>query len=110
MAGQLTAGAGRVVITPPVGINLSGFAGRAPSNGVHDDLYATALVLSEERDHPVALVTLDLLGMYGDDIGPAIKDRVQAVTGIPPERVDYRWSPIRRMAAITIQAGAMKGV
>jgi hypothetical protein len=35
----------------------------------------------------VALVALDLLGMYGDDIGPAIKRQVTRVSGIPPERV-----------------------
>jgi neutral ceramidase len=89
----LTAGVGRAVITPPVGIALTGFAGRAPSEGIHDDLQATALVLAERgpdgdvRDSRVALVTLDLLGMYGDRIGPAIKARVEQVTGIPAGRV-----------------------
>src|SRR6266508_5084374 len=33
------------------------------------------------------IFTLDLLGMYGDAIALAIKERVQAVTGIPGERV-----------------------
>ena len=89
----LTAGVGRAVITPPVGIALTGFAGRAPSEGVHDDLLATALVLAErrpggdDRDSRVALVRLDLLGMYGDAIAPAIKGQVERVTGIPAGRV-----------------------
>jgi hypothetical protein len=43
----LTAGTARVVITPPVGVPMAGFAGRPPSVGVHDDLTATALVLCE---------------------------------------------------------------
>lgn len=94
MTGQLTAGTARAVITPPVGIHLTGFAGRAPSTGIHDDLYATALVLAgrdgdenDEKESRVALVTLDLLGMYGEPIARAIKERAQAVTGIPGERV-----------------------
>jgi hypothetical protein len=82
------------VITPPVGIYLTGFAGRPPSTGVHDDLYATALVLAErgggdaaERDSRVALVALDLLGLYSDQLTAAVKARVRQVTGIAPERV-----------------------
>ncbi len=45
--GVLTAGTARVVITPPVGIGMAGFAGRPPATGVHDDLTATAIVLAE---------------------------------------------------------------
>ena len=99
---MLLAGVARATITPPVGIHLTGFAGREPSTGVHDELTATALVLAESRagngpqgdgagggveDSRVALVALDLLGMYGDQIAPAIKRRVSQVSGIPPERV-----------------------
>jgi neutral ceramidase len=89
----LTAGVARVVITPPVGIALTGFAGRPASDGIHDDLLATALVLAERRpdgddqDSRVALVTLDLLGMYGDQISPAIKAQVEHVTGISAGRI-----------------------
>jgi hypothetical protein len=90
----LAAGASRVSITPPVGIALVGFAGRPPSTGVHDDLSATALVLAE-RDAAgtvdaatrIALVSLDLLGLYGDALAPAIKAEVQRTTGIPGDRV-----------------------
>ena len=56
----LTAGVARATITPPVGIDMSGFAGREPSLGIHDELYATALVF-EEGEERVALVTCDLL-------------------------------------------------
>jgi neutral ceramidase len=119
----LLAGVARATITPPVGIHLTGFAGREPSTGVHDELTATALVLAEAvsesesesesesgtsaESEPgagatsglgpgtagevagsrVALVALDLLGMYGDQIGPAIKRQVSQVSGIAPERV-----------------------
>jgi hypothetical protein len=89
----LTAGVARAVITPPVGIALTGFAGRAPSEGIHDDLQATALVLAERgpdgdvRDGRVALVTLDLLDLYDDAIIAAIKAQVGRATGIPAGRV-----------------------
>ncbi len=92
-ATALSAGIARVVITPPVGISLTGFAGRPPSTGVHDDLLATALVLTErtasgdDTASRAALVALDVLGMYGDAIAPAIKAQVEAVTGIPAARV-----------------------
>ena len=43
----LLAGVARATITPPVGIHLTGFAGREHSTGVHDELTATALVLAE---------------------------------------------------------------
>jgi hypothetical protein len=95
LAGRvLTAGTARVVITPPVGVHLTGFAGRPPSTGVHDDLTATALVLGERdgsgSDDPgsrVAIVALDLIGLHGETLTGAIKERVAAVTGIAPERV-----------------------
>jgi neutral ceramidase len=99
---ELTAGTARVVITPPVGIAMAGFAGRPPSVAVHDDLTATALVLAEgetgggEGDGGgdgggdgaggVAIVALDLIGLREDAVA-SIKAQVQALTGIPPERV-----------------------
>jgi hypothetical protein len=90
---QPTAGTARVVITPPVGIALTGFAGRPPSTGVHDDLTATALVLCERGrggDDPagrVALLALDLLGLPGETLVPQIKGRITEATGIAPERI-----------------------
>lgn len=91
----LTAGTARVVITPPVGVHLTGFAGRPPSTGVHDDLTATALVLGErdgdadadELASRVAIVALDLIGLHGEALTAAIKSRIAEVTGIAPERV-----------------------
>src|SRR5687767_5729353 len=89
-SGSLQAGVARVVITPPIGIHLTGFAGRPPSTGVHDDLTATALVLAAP-DAPeterVAIVALDVLGMYGDQIAGAIKSQVERTTGLPGDRL-----------------------
>jgi hypothetical protein len=45
MAADLSSGVARVIMTPPIGILMTGFAGRGPAGGIQDDLTATALVL-----------------------------------------------------------------
>ena len=59
---KLRAAVTRANITPPVGTDLSGFAGRGPSVGLGDELCATALLL-ECGGERVAVVHLDLLGV-----------------------------------------------
>ncbi|MDE2850737.1 MAG: neutral/alkaline non-lysosomal ceramidase N-terminal domain-containing protein [Acidobacteriota bacterium] len=61
VSSQLRAGAAAVEITPPAGSLLYGYGARGTnrSTGVHDPLYARALVL-EAAGETVALVTLDL--------------------------------------------------
>lgn len=59
---------GRAVtnITPPVGLYLTGFGGRAgPAQGIHDELHAKVIVISDTRDNLV-IVTTDLLGLDTD--------------------------------------------
>ncbi len=56
------AGVARANITPSIGIDISGFAGRGPSLGLGDELYATALVLDDGRER-VALLYLDLISV-----------------------------------------------
>jgi neutral ceramidase len=70
------AGEGKVDITPSLKqfptVSLGGFGDRAgkPAQGVHDNIYARALVLSQSRTK-VALVSLDLLW-----VPPGLKDAV----------------------------------
>ncbi len=60
---ELKAGAAEVVITPPVGVELEGYGARKhPSVGVHDDLYAHALVL-DDGETRAGLLTCDLVGV-----------------------------------------------
>jgi len=61
---KVRAGVARANITPGVGVDLCGFAGRGVSVGVLDDLYATALVLDDGRRR-VAILHLDLIGVEG---------------------------------------------
>ena len=58
----MKAGTAQVCITPPVGIELSGYVDRQqPSIGVHDDLYARGLYLEEGKEKLLWL-HCDLIG------------------------------------------------
>ena len=60
----LQIGIARADITPPIGIEMIGFAGRDPSFEVHDALHATALAVGEGE----TLTTLaDLMGIAEAD-------------------------------------------
>lgn len=75
-------GAARVEITPPAGTDLTGFIAReGPCTGVHDPLYATALV-AEDAGRRVALVSCDLLGLGAATVR-RVRSRVEERTGIP---------------------------
>ncbi len=85
MAG-IRAGAARVVITPPVGIPMWGFANRAlPSQSVHDELTATALVIDDGSTR-IGIVALDIIALDGWHVA-AIRQRAEAVTGISADHL-----------------------
>lgn len=78
---KLTAGTARTIINPPIGADLCGYAGRIPGcTGVHDDLYAKALVLSDGKTK-AAIVSLDLVGL-ADTMVAGIRADASARTGI----------------------------
>jgi neutral ceramidase len=85
----LQAGAARVVITPPIGVPLSGYfvaEGRAETaRDVHDDLYARALVLSD-GDNTVAIVTTDLIALGNEELS-MVRGEVRQKAGIAPEHL-----------------------
>ncbi|MCY3766162.1 MAG: hypothetical protein OXH06_12150 [Gemmatimonadetes bacterium] len=85
----LNAGAAQRVITPPVGVSLSGWNPRASgdirSRYVHDDLYARALVL-RNGSRAWAQVAVDLTGVDAvatEQIRAAAADR----TGLSPDTI-----------------------
>jgi len=54
------------VITPPIGVRLSGYASRTqPSEGVHDDLMCRAIYF-EDEDEKFAIAVLDIIGVSSD--------------------------------------------
>jgi neutral ceramidase len=80
----LKAGMAKVVITPPVGTQLSGYANRTdPSTGVFDDLYAKALVMDDGQTR-IALVVCDLIGL-GREMVAEIRELVTEQTGVRTE-------------------------
>ena len=86
MAPTLSAGVAVSTITPPIGVNLAGFAARDHgAEGIHDDLRCKALVL-DVGDAPVCLITNDLIGI-GLEQAAGIRAGVEQATGIPAARV-----------------------
>lgn len=84
--GRLRAGVSQVTITPPLGMFLMGYANRDKgAMSVHDDLTATALVLSDGKVR-LALVACDLVFAH-PRIVAQIRTRVQVEMGIPPGHV-----------------------
>ena len=78
--GLFRAGAGRVVITPPVGFVIDGPEhGPRESTGVTDDLLARVIILESEGTR-VALVSLDVWGLSGglaDSIKSAVAESAE---------------------------------
>jgi len=81
---MLRAGTAKIEITPPVGVRMAGFAGRAlPSLAVHDPLWARALVL-DDGTRRVGLVVLDLL-YATEDLVAKVREAVVSPASIPPD-------------------------
>jgi hypothetical protein len=59
-AAELRVGVAKVTITPPLGIPMAGYYSARGAGGVHDDLYAKAIVL-DMSGAKAALVVLDLI-------------------------------------------------
>ena len=81
---SLLAGAAKTNITPPVGTTMGGYAGRKEgARGVHDPLWAKALVL-RSNGAAVAVVACDVLGLTADVVAPA-RAAIAERFGIPVE-------------------------
>jgi neutral ceramidase len=90
---MMTAGAARVEITPPLTVPYLGYVPRhALFEGVHDPLFARAVAV-DDGERRVALVAADSIGFAHGLLGPGrqfaaeFRERVQRLTGIPPEAV-----------------------
>jgi hypothetical protein len=82
----LKAGVATRIITPPVGIGMEGNAREEGSQGVHDELTARALVLSNDAGEACALVALDLCMLPGW-VAQRLKEIVTEQTGLQPHQV-----------------------
>jgi len=83
----LQAGVSRVIITPPVGIYLTGMERPENSYGLHDDLYATVLALSDGKTE-LAILSADIL-LFTLDLIAAVRQSASQQTGIPGENIMF---------------------
>jgi hypothetical protein len=85
---ELRVGASSTTINPKKGVFLGGYGKNRKCTGVHDNLYAKAVVF-DDGHLPVALVILDSVGTHYDTIQQIRQLASQSVKNIsiPPERV-----------------------
>lgn len=75
-------GVAKIDITPPVGIDMTGFIAReGPSLGVLDPLFARALVI-DDGTQKAAIITCDLLGLHWHFV-KQVRSAINTATGIP---------------------------
>lgn len=84
----MIAGTAKIDITPQKNILMDGMIRAHPSEGVHDPLFARALVLSNDEDirEVCAIVSIDICGLTTQD-ADAARAVVQSKVGIPAERI-----------------------
>jgi len=84
-AGDLRMGAAAVDVTPPPGAPMAGYYFNRAAEGVHDPLFAKALVFEKDGAR-AALVACDLIGLPRPVVERA-RRLIEQSTGIPGERV-----------------------
>lgn len=84
----MRAGAAKIDITPSESIEMDGMLRAHGSVGVHDPLYAGALVVSNSASlaEACAIVSVDICRLV-ESLTTAVRDRVAAEVGIPAERI-----------------------
>ena len=83
----MRAGVARIDITPPESIWMEGMLRAHRSEGVHDPIFAKALVMSndERLDQACAIVTVDVCAMT-EEFTTAARSAVEREIGIPAAR------------------------
>lgn len=80
-------GAGKAIITPPLGTLLYGYAFKRPAAKVNDDLNVNAIVV-EQGEKRAALISADIVSI-GMDLGNRIRKLVEEETKIPFENISF---------------------
>ena len=83
----IQAGVGRVIITPPVGIYLIGMERGENSHGLHDDLYCTAVAVSDGKTELVIL-SADIL-LFVPELIEKVRTAACDQTGIPGRNIMF---------------------
>jgi len=85
-SGILRAGFTKIIITPTEPVRMSGYAARTePFKGVHDELYASAVVF-ENSLTKACIVTADVIG-FSHEFVDETKKRINEKTGIPESNI-----------------------
>src|SRR5512139_561725 len=84
----MLAGTAKIDITPHGSVRMDGMIRAHGSTGVHDPLYARALVLSDapELSQAIALVSVQVCAIGAADAA-TIRHRASAFAGIPAGRI-----------------------
>lgn len=84
----MKAGAARIDITPTRPIEMEGMLRAHPSEGVHDPIFACALVMASDADlkDSCAIISVDVC-MLGRQQASAARNAIAAAVGIPAERI-----------------------
>ncbi len=85
--GTLRAGAARLDITPPkdASLPMSGYAGRGPHQGIHDEIAVRSLVLDDGATQ-AAIVSCDVIG-FREPVWNALAGRIEQEIGIRRENL-----------------------
>lgn len=90
---QVQVGSAKVDITPPLTIPYLGYEPRhAFFHGVHDPLFARAVVVNDDRTQ-VAVIAADAIGFSNDILGPGrnftaeVRQRIERQIGIPAAHI-----------------------
>ena len=84
----LLVGTSKVTITPEKPIPMAGFSSRVePFKGVHDDLFARILVLSD-GEKKAAIISADIIG-FSESLWKEITEDISKKTGIQSNYILY---------------------
>ena len=83
---MLNVGLAEIDVTPPLGIAMTGHWNVRYADQVRAPLFARAMVIANEQDPPICLITVDVLSVQR---GTVLRCRkaIEQATGIPAERI-----------------------
>jgi hypothetical protein len=85
IAQNLMVGASSAVINPKIGAYIAGDKQDRKFTGIHDNLYAKAVVISHNNSH-LALVTIDCIGLLYTDV-LKIRQKTAEICKMPADRI-----------------------
>lgn len=85
IAQNLTVGASSAIINPQIGAYIAGDKQDRKFTGIHDNLYAKAVVISHNNSH-LAIVTIDCIGLLYTDV-LKIRKKTSEICKIPADRI-----------------------